>query len=380
MDKNNYFLINISLLHRCGQKYYDKLLSDTNINASQVPFLILIYENEGISMQELAARGCFDKGTITKSIQKLEENGYVQSVPSFTDKRIRNLYTSEKAKNIIPQIYMIRKQWWERLTAGLDTSQQEQFSFLLNEISEKARTYNEADEKQSLPIFGIQKLTLLDYPSKMASTLFCGGCNMRCPFCHNKGLVFLDETMQKLDNDDILSFLRKRKNILEGVCISGGEPLLHDTLEPFLRILKSFGYSIKLDTNGSFPERLKDLIEKGLVDYVAMDIKNCISRYEETCGVSDFDVTPVKESVSYLMEHRIPYEFRTTLVKEFHDEKAIQEIGEWLKGADHYYLQNFKNSSSVIQSGLHSFEPDELYAFKKILEETIQQVDIRGID
>lgn len=122
------------------------------------------------------------------------------------------------------------------------------------------------------------------------------------------------------------------------------------------------------------------MIEKGLVDYVAMDIKNCISRYEETCGVSDFDVTPVKESVSYLMEHRIPYEFRTTLVKEFHDEKAIQEIGEWLKGADHYYLQNFKNSSSVIQSGLHSFEPDELYAFKKILEETIQQVDIRGID
>lgn len=379
MDKSNYFLINISLLHRCGQKYYDKLLSDTNLNASQVPFLILIFENEGISMQELAIRGCFDKGTITKSIQKLEENGYVQSVPSSTDKRIRNLYTSEKAKKIIPQIYMIRKQWWERLTVDLDSKQQKQLAFLLNEISKKARTYNEAEEEQSLPIFGIQKLTLLDYPSKMASTLFCGGCNMRCPFCHNASLVFLDETMQKLDNNDILSFLKKRKNILEGICISGGEPLLHDTLEPFLRILRVFGYSIKLDTNGSFPKRLKNLVEKGLVDYVAMDIKNCLSRYEETCGISNFDTTSIEESVSYLMEQHVPYEFRTTLVKEFHDEKTIQEIGKWLKGADHYYLQNFKNSSDVIQSGLHGFDIDEIYAFKKILEETIQHVEIRGI-
>lgn len=379
MDKSNYFLINISLLHRCGQKYYDKLLSDTNLNASQVPFLILIFENEGISMQELAIRGCFDKGTITKSIQKLEENGYVQSVPSSTDKRIRNLYTSEKAKKIIPQIYMIRKQWWERLTVDLDSKQQKQLAFLLNEISKKARTYNEAEEEQSLPIFGIQKLTLLDYPSKMASTLFCGGCNMRCPFCHNASLVFLDETMQKLDNNDLLSFLKKRKNILEGICISGGEPLLHDTLEPFLRILRVFGYSIKLDTNGSFPKRLKNLVEKGLVDYVAMDIKNCLSRYEETCGISNFDTTSIEESVSYLMEQHVPYEFRTTLVKEFHDEKTIQEIGKWLKGADYYYLQNFKNSSDVIQSGLHGFDIDEIYAFKKILEETIQHVEIRGI-
>ena len=365
MDKSNYFLINISLLHRCGQKYYDKLLSDTNLNASQVPFLILIFENEGISMQELAIRGCFDKGTITKSIQKLEENGYVQSVPSSTDKRIRNLYTSEKAKKIIPQIYMIRKQWWERLTVDLDSKQQKQLAFLLNEISKKARTYNEAEEEQSLPIFGIQKLTLLDYPSKMASTLFCGGCNMRCPFCHNASLVFLDETMQKLDNNDILSFLKKRKNILEGICISGGEPLLHDTLEPFLRILRVFGYSIKLDTNGSFPKRLKNLVEKGLVDYVAMDIKNCLSRYEETCGISNFDTTSIEESVSYLMEQHVPYEFRTTLVKEFHDEKTIQEIGKWLKGADHYYLQNFKNSSDVIQSGLHGFDIDEIMLLKK---------------
>lgn len=379
MESKNYLLMNISILYRCGQKYYDKQLSDCKVTAGQLPFLILIYENEGISMQELAVKGCFDKGTITKSIQKLEEANLVKTLPGTEDKRMRNLYTTDETKNIISKIYMVRREWWERITRDMDEEEVVLMEQLLDRMTMKASQYEDEEDEKEIKLFGLQKLTLLDYPQKMASTIFTGGCNMRCPFCQNSDLVFLSENTSQIKTDDILSFLEKRKHVLEGVCITGGEPLLNDALAPFLRNIKDLGYKVKLDTNGSFPKRLKKLVDEKLIDYVAMDIKNCPDRYAETTGVSNFNMEPIQESITYLLENHIPYEFRTTVVKEYHTAEDMLAIGKWIEGANAYYLQNFQDSECVIKKGLHSCSKEELESYVEILKPYIANTSLRGI-
>lgn len=225
---------------------------------------------------------------------------------------------------------------------------------------------------------GIQKLTLLDYPGKVACTLFTDGCNFRCPFCHNSDLVF-SASEQKISDDEILSFLKKRQGVLDGVCVTGGEPLLHPNIENFLVKVKDLGFSIKIDTNGSFPERLRSLAEEKLVDYVAMDIKNSLPKYGETVGVSGFDTSPVEETAEFLISGKIPFEFRTTVVKEFHTAEDFKLISEWLKGSESYFLQRFEDSGRVIKSGLHSCSTDELNFFKNIMKRNIPAVELRGV-
>ena len=169
------------------------------------------------------------------------------------------------------------------------------------------------------------------------------------------------------------------RSVLEGVCITGGEPLLNDTLESFLRTIKELGYQIKLDTNGSYPKRLKELVEKKLIDYVAMDIKNCLKRYPETTGIHNFDVTPIIESAAYLMEDHIPYEFRTTIVKELHTLADVQEIGKWLKDARAYYLQGFVDSERVIQKGLHAYDAQTMKQLQEAVIPYIANTQLRGL-
>lgn len=378
MDTNNYLYLNTSILYRCGQKYYDKQLSNSDISSGQLLFLLLIYEQEGINMQQLAQIGCFDKGTITKSIARLEELGYVTSVNAPEDKRIRLLYTTDKTKDIIRDIYMIRQQWWELLTKELDAEELTQFEITLNKLTENARTY-EQEEKSSIKLFGIQKLTLLDYPQKMASTIFTGGCNFRCPFCQNSDLVFLPENMPELQEEDILGFLKKRKGILDGVCISGGEPLLNPELDAFLKKIKDLGYNIKLDTNGSNPLRLQQLVEEGLIDYVAMDVKNTPQKYAETAGIRNLDIHHIQQSIQYLKENHVGYEFRTTIVQEFHDENDIREMADWLQGAAAWYLQSFEDSEHVIQKGLHAWDRDTMKQFQDIAKTKVANTQLRGI-
>ena len=198
-------------------------------------------------------------------------------------------------------------------------------------------------------ILGLQKTTLLDYPGKMAATVFNGGCNFRCPFCHNKSLVFLNPNEQEISSDEVLSYLEERKNVLDGICVTGGEPLLHEGLKNFLREVRKTNLKIKLDTNGSNFEMLKNLIEEKLVDYVAMDIKNCPSKYSYTIGLDSFNLSEVEKSKNYLIENHVDYEFRTTVVKQFHEVKDFEEIGKWLKGAKRYFLQNFSYLTSLCE-------------------------------
>lgn len=225
---------------------------------------------------------------------------------------------------------------------------------------------------------GIQKLTLLDYPGKAACTLFTDGCNFRCPFCQNSDLVLKTEK-KLISEEEILAFLKKRQGILDGVCVTGGEPLLHPELESFLEKVKNLGFDIKIDTNGSTPSFLRHLIDKKLADYVAMDIKNSLSKYGETVGVAGFDASPIEESAELLMRGNLPYEFRTTVVKEFHAEDDFYSISEWLKGAESYYLQCFEASERVLSPGLHSPSIDDLNTYKAILNRSVSDVFVRGV-
>jgi len=228
-------------------------------------------------------------------------------------------------------------------------------------------------------IHGFQKLTLLDYPGHTACTVFSGGCNFRCPFCHNAGLVLSPGQYDTVEEEEILAFLKKRRGILDGVCITGGEPLLNPDTEEFAAKVKALGYLLKLDTNGSFPERLENMVNAGLVDYVAMDIKNCLKKYPLTVGKEGFDTSPVERSVEFLRGGKVGYEFRTTVVREFHTEEDIREIGKWLVGVPRYFLQAFSDSGELIGEGLHGYSPEEYKRLLSAVREYIPSAELRGV-
>ena len=227
---------------------------------------------------------------------------------------------------------------------------------------------------------GFQKMTLLDYPGKVACTLFTAGCNFRCPFCHNALLVTKIDNSDIYDDEFVLGFLDKRKGLLDGVCVTGGEPLMHPELEDFLAKVKEKGYKIKLDTNGSYPDRLENAVKKGLVDYVAMDIKNRKEKYGLTAGLPDFDVSAVERSVDFLINSGIDFEFRTTVVKELHTVEDVGKIAEWIKGTKKYFLQNFVDSGNLIGENLHPADKNTLEDMKNAASKLIPRVQLRGID
>ena len=230
-------------------------------------------------------------------------------------------------------------------------------------------------------ISGLQKMTLLDYPGRVACTVFLQGCNFRCPFCHNSGLLGAAQE-DTVPVEELLDFLRKRVGILDGVCITGGEPTLQPDLPQLLKQIKDLGYAIKLDTNGSHPNMLKALVQDGLIDYVAMDIKNSPARYGETIGLSQMP-SEIAESVSFLMADIVDYELRTTVVEEFHNESSIEALGQWLQSlgkAKRLFLQPYADRDSVLRQGLHTPDGEKLRRFQAILAPYADFVEIRGAD
>lgn len=233
--------------------------------------------------------------------------------------------------------------------------------------------------RKMVKIHGFNKLTLLDYPGRLACTVFLGHCNFRCPFCHNAGLVLAPDSEPVIPVEEVLGTLRKRKGILDGVCITGGEPTMSVRLPEFIRMIKELGYPVKLDTNGSHPEMLKRMAEQGLIDYVAMDIKNSPEKYGETAGISKVDLEAVNESVEFLKSGVVDYEFRTTVMRELHKKEDIQKIGKWLSGSRRYFLQAYKESEQVIRPVYSSYSREQLENYRQMLLEQIPQVEIRGI-
>ena len=228
-------------------------------------------------------------------------------------------------------------------------------------------------------IQGLQKLTLLDYPGHAACTVFTGGCNLRCPFCHNAPLVLDPEGNAPFTEEEIFALLEKRKSILDGVAVTGGEPLLHADIGDFLKEVKALGFLVKLDTNGSFPDRLISLAEAGLVDRVAMDIKNAPALYAKTAGLERFDLAGVERSKDFLLEGRVDYEFRTTVVKGLHTAESLVEAAHWIEGAKEYYLQQYKDSGAILDStGLSGFDADEMHALADAVRPIVPAVQVRG--
>ena len=370
-----------STLYRCNQKYYDKVLGEFGLGYSQFTFLSSILENEGMMMNELATNGSFDKGSITKAIAKLVEQGYVRIENSEDDKRTKKLYTTEKTRDLMPKLYLIRQDWVNYLSADLSEEEVNSFSKVMDKLLIKAKEYSKTDlSNEEVKFYGLQKLTLLDYPGKMAATVFTGGCNFRCPFCHNKGLVYLNEEQEEYSEEDILNFLNSRKKILDGVCVTGGEPLLQVGIEDFLRKVRETGLKIKLDTNGTYFEKLKRIVEEGLVDYVAMDVKNSKELYALTTGLENIDIESIEKSVAYLKENHVDYEFRTTLVKEFHENTDFTKVGEWLKGSKRLYLQSFVDHGTCIKEGLNALDINQIIKIKETLAPYVEHIEIRGVE
>lgn len=231
-----------------------------------------------------------------------------------------------------------------------------------------------------MQIYGLNKLTLLDYPEHLAATVFVGGCNLRCPFCQNASLVTRLDTQMRIPTDEIISYLKKRTGILEGVCITGGEPTIYKELPEFIKSIKELGYNVKLDTNGTNPEMLKALAEDRLIDYVAMDIKNSRSKYALTTGISELEIGLIEESVSFLLESDLEYEFRTTIVQEYHDREDILSIAQWIIGAKAYFLQGFQDSGDLIMPGLHPHSKETMQEFVSLTRPYVKHAALRGID
>ena len=229
-----------------------------------------------------------------------------------------------------------------------------------------------------MKIQGLQKMTLLDFPGKVACTVFLGGCDFRCPFCHN-GELLDGSAPALLDDRELLRFLQGRRGLLDGVAITGGEPLLRKDLPDLLRAVRDLGFAVKVDTNGNHPTALEGLLREGLADYIAMDIKNSPEKYALTVGLSSLDLAPIRRSVELLMNSSVPYEFRTTVVDELHSADDFEAMGQWISGARAYFLQPFTDRDSVPFAGLHAPTKENLEKYASIAKVYVPYTSIRGV-
>ena len=227
-------------------------------------------------------------------------------------------------------------------------------------------------------IKGFQKITLLDFPGKVACTVFTGGCNFRCPFCHNASLVININDTESISEEEILSYLNKRKGILDGVCITGGEPLLQKDIVDFIRKIKEIGLLVKIDTNGSYPNMLRQVIDSSCVDYIAMDIKNSFEKYPETIGLDKMP-EEIKESIKIIMSSDVDYEFRTTVVKELHTAEDIESISREISGAKRYFLQGFIDSGELISDGYSAHSEEDMKNMLDIALKYVPNAQLRGV-
>ncbi len=229
-------------------------------------------------------------------------------------------------------------------------------------------------------ICGLNKTTLLDYPGHVAATVFLGGCNFRCPFCQNGDLVLKPEGQPAIEKEAVMAFLRKRKGVLTGVCITGGEPTIERGLEELIEEIKDIGYLLKLDTNGYCPEVIRKLTEKGLVDYIAMDIKNDLKKYGGTVGIQGIDAGRIMDSIRWIINGKTDYEFRTTVVKELHGREDMSAIGKAIKGAKAYFLQGYQESGGVIAPGFHAYGKEEMEELAEWVRPFVPNVQLRGVE
>ncbi len=375
-DQGN-FVLNLSVLYRNTQKYFDRVLIPYEIGSGQLTFLLFINENEGITMQELTRISEVDKGTTTKSVQRLIDQGYVQALTDEKDRRVKRLYTTEKAAGIMNDIYDFRNSLRMMMARGMDFAA---FEAMLSQAADNARSGMSQDPRSILKIGRFQKFSVQRWPGLTACGIDFSGCNFKCPYCRERNLVFIPEGTEFEDPDEIMAYLMKRKGLIDAVCLSGGEPLMQEGLEDLLVQIRSTGYQIRLETNGSAPDKLRSLIEKKLVDYVAMDIKNTPEKYAETAGVNKdvLNFGAIRESVQILKEGNVPYEFVTPVVRELHTEEDILTIAKLIAPAQKYILQVYEETDNPIQTGFHAYSETEMEELLQKVRKIIPETAVRG--
>ena len=228
-------------------------------------------------------------------------------------------------------------------------------------------------------IKGIQKTTLLDFPGKVACTVFTAGCNFRCPFCHNASLVVCPGQVDEISEEEFFNYLSKRKGILDGVAITGGEPLISAGIEDFIKKIKVLGLLVKLDTNGAFPDKLEALLDAGLVDYVAMDVKNSREKYAQTVGLPSFPEA-IERSIDIIMKKAPDYEFRTTVVRELHQPQDIVDIANRIKNSKRYFLQSYVDSGDILCEGFSAYNAEEMLEILEKSRVVLPCTQLRGIE
>lgn len=374
----SYLDLKSAALYRCNQKYYDKVLSGFGLSYSGLIFLISIYEDEGLMLNKLAQDGSFDKGSITKAIYKLEENGFVIIQDSKKDKRAKELYTTQKTRDLMPKLYQIRQEYLNYLSTDLDEDELEIFDSLIDKILIKAREYSKTNiDIQNIQISSFIPLSFKDYDNLSTAVIKTGGCNFRCHHCENKSLVFLSSSSEKINVSDILSYLNKRQNMLQGVVIDGGEPLLHEGVISLLQELREFDLNIKLCTNGSQYERIKEVINLRLVDDIEVKIMGSKSFYPKYIGLESFDTTDIDNTIKLLLNSDIRYCFTLTLTDE---EIDYEELGIWLKGISCLKLRKYNRSNECIDTNIGEIDREKIDDIIKILKKYVKEVILEGYD
>ncbi len=375
MSKHNDLILDLSILYRSTSKYYDRQLKEMNLTYAQLPILILIYENEGSSMQVITNKGGYDKGTISKSIRHLEQEGYIRVVPSKKDKRNKEIYTTNIAKQSMSKVYEIRRDWWKHLTKDIEPEELDHFISLYQTMAINALAYADT-QPVFIHFYEWQKLSLSEYPNHFSSILRMGGCNFQCPHCTKSNLVFMDENEDEIPLETIYDFLEDRKDTLDALCIEGGEPFMHKNLSIFLNKVKEFNYKIKIKTNGSYPDELKQVIRLGLVDYVELNLKNGPNYLAQTIGMTHYDSSKIKESIDYLIQGSIPYTFSIRLVEEFHNTNSILDLAKWIEGAKKIILNTKIDENKTFKSGFHSVTKQKARQFSQILAMYVDSIEI----
>lgn len=374
----SYLDLKSAALYRCNQKYYDKVLSGFGLSYSGLIFLISIYEDEGLMLNKLAQDGSFDKGSITKAIYKLEENGFVLIQDSKKDKRAKELYTTQKTRDLMPKLYQIRQEYLNYLSEDLSEEEIEILDFLMDKVLLKAREYSKTNiDIQNIQISNFIPLSFKHYDNLSTAVIQTGGCNFRCRHCENKSLVFLSSSSEKIRVSDVLNYLNKRQNMLQGVVVEGGEPLLHDGIISLLQELRELDLNIKLCTNGSQFERLKQIVDLRLVDEIEVKIMGSKSYYAKYIGLESFDTSNIDKTINLLMKSNIKHCFALTLTDE---EIDYEELGIWLKDVDCLKLRRYNKSDECIDTSIESTPKEKVSEIIEILNKYIKEIKLEGYD
>ena len=367
MDARTDLLLDLNILSRATQKYYDRQLQPFNLTYAQLPVLLMIYESEGITANQIVNQGQYDKGTVTKNVQKLEALGYIESSLSRTDKRLRHLYTTDLAKTVIAQIYAIRRDWWNHLMTAIPCREAPLFLSQTRALVENAIV---ASNTQSMPLlfYRMERLSARAWPGRLAMVLHVTGCNFRCPGCQQRSRIMLPEEARLLDPGSIREEIDRRSGFVDGIVITGGEPFLQNGLISFLRDLKDKHIPVRIKTNGLFPDPLACCLQEGLVQEVSLEIRNDLQHYAASAGLKSFDPGPLTRSLKLLGNAEISWDAVLEVDDSWFQDSDPGQLAALLADADHIRVINHKRTEQCVDPNLGPMDEHGYRDWKERLE------------